>query len=278
MKIKRSPLILPQRITPIVGFILQKDVYTTNLLYAYDKFSTKSLRKNLPFRKISIGITNPDSCITVYKEKTPNLGRNEGFIMEQKLLIKPKKLRKRRLKFPLPKMKTVPLGNSVLNVDVCKEDIRIRYLKDDSNITSRSNIKFIYNLRTKTHGNLKKNDFSVSFNKDQYKYRKTIKLKSEEKSGESEKQNYYHPLKTFFSENKIIYERNIKFDKIHKSKDVKNLAEKSVYELKKEIYQINDDLRNLNLKEKERKFSFYKKDFFPTQIYNKINMKKEQKH
>ena len=53
MKHKRNPLILPHPITPIVGFILQKDVYTTNLLYANDKFPTKSLRKALPFRKPS---------------------------------------------------------------------------------------------------------------------------------------------------------------------------------------------------------------------------------
>ena len=45
MKHKKNPLILPHPITPIVGFILQKDVYTTNLLYANDQFPTKSLRK-----------------------------------------------------------------------------------------------------------------------------------------------------------------------------------------------------------------------------------------
>ena len=35
---------------PPCGFILQKDVYTTNLLYANDQFPLKSLKKRLPFR------------------------------------------------------------------------------------------------------------------------------------------------------------------------------------------------------------------------------------
>ena len=51
MKYKKPNLILPKPISPIMGFILQKDVYTTNLLYANDQFPTRSLRKTIPFIK-----------------------------------------------------------------------------------------------------------------------------------------------------------------------------------------------------------------------------------
>ena len=60
-------------------------------------------------------------------------------------------------------------------------------------------------------------------------------------------------------------------DKLHKRENNKNSPDKSIYEIRKDIYQINDDLKMIYLKDKERKKIFYKKDFFSTQIYNKIN-------
>ena len=38
---------------PPSGFILQKDVYTTNLLFTNEKYSIESLKETLPFRPIS---------------------------------------------------------------------------------------------------------------------------------------------------------------------------------------------------------------------------------
>ena len=123
MKIKKFPLILNPPPMPIVGFILQKDVYTTNLLYANDKFSTKSLRKKLPFRPPYIKNNDPNSCITILHNKKNNLN------IKTEYTFKPKKLMHRRLKFPLPKMKTVPLNESILNGEICKQNISL-YLKN----------------------------------------------------------------------------------------------------------------------------------------------------
>jgi hypothetical protein len=157
MKNKKNHLFLHPKISPIVGFILQKDVYTTNLLYANNLFSTKFLRKTLPFRKsFWMNKTNPNSCLSILNEKKPNLEINEEILKFQKYLFKPKKLRNKRLKFPLPKMKTIPLRNSILYEAICKDNIRIKFLKDDSNITSKFGKKIFYNLTNKNCDNLRK--------------------------------------------------------------------------------------------------------------------------
>ena len=49
--------------------------------------------------------------------------------------------------------------------------------------------------------------------------------------------------------------------------------EKTADDLRIDIYEINNYLKEIIFKEKERKKSFYRKDFFSTQIYNKINFK-----
>ena len=85
-------------------------------------------------------------------------------------------------------------------------------------------------------------------------------------------------MKTYNGDKKRINDRKIKLSKIHSKNIIKNIITKNFYELTKDIHQINDDLRRFNFNEKERKRSFFKKDFFPTQIYTKINMKKGLKH
>ena len=275
MNHKKPNLILPQPIPPIVGFILQKDVYTTNLLYANDKFPTRALRKTIPFlKKPRMKNINPNTCITITREKNSIFEKNSEFILDKNLLFIHKKLKRRRLKFPLPKMKTVPLSNSILQEEICKDDIRIKYLKDDGNITSTPGRKFKYTLKSKASRCLKKNDFSVSFNNTSQS-NNSLKLNLND---ENEKPKYNTPFKTYAGDKKKINDRNIKFSKIHKKNAIKNLTSKNFYDLTKDIKQINDDLRRFNLKEKERKKSFFKKNFFPTQIYTKINMKKSKKY
>ena len=275
MKHKKPHLILPKPISPIMGFILQKDVYTTNLLYANDQFPTRSLRKTIPFiKKPWMKDVNPSSCITITREKNSILEKNSEFILDKNFLFKHKKLRGRKLKFPLPKMKTVALSNSILQEEICKDDVTIKYLKDDGNITSTPGKKFKYTLKSKTNRYLKKNDFSVSFNNTSQS-NNSLKLNLND---ESEKQKYNSPLKTYTGDKKRINDRKIKLSKIHSKNIIKNIITKNFYELKKDICRINDDLRRFNLNEKERKRSFFKKDFFPTQIYTKIKKKKGLKH
>ena len=145
---KILPPIFQPQILPIVGFILQKDVYTTNLLYANDQFSTKSLRKTLPFRRGSgRKPNNPSSSLTILRQNgfiSENSEDEDIFYMRN--TFKPKKLNNKQLRFPLPKINPVPLTNSILREDICKQDIRIKYLDDDLNITSKFGKKIIYNL------------------------------------------------------------------------------------------------------------------------------------
>lgn len=276
MKNKKNHLFLPPTITPIVGFILQKDVYTTNLLYANDQFSTKFLRKTLPFRKSFSNIkTSPNSCMSILNEKKPNLEINDEIIKFQKYLFKPKKLRNKRLKFPLPKMKTIPLRNAILHEEICKENLRIKFLKDDSNISSKYGKKLIYNLRNKNSEHLmKKNNDNTN---NTFKTRNSLKLYfqsllDDKKDGNNNTKDNYH-LKTLVSNAKPKFHKDFKLDKLHKRNSIRNSPDKSISELRKDICQINDDLKMLYLKDAERKNIFYKKDFFSTQIYNKINMK-----
>ena len=259
---RRHHLFLLPKISPIVGFILQKDVYTTNLLYANDKFPTKSLRKTLPFRKPSyMNKTNPDSCITILHEKKPKLEINDEILTNSKYLFKHKKLGDKRLKFPLPKMKTIPLRNSVLKEELCKEDIKIKYLKDDSNIYTNSGKKLLYNSKSKKNctseqNNNIKNKFDFDFKK-RNSIRLNFKNYLDHKKEEEEIQKYNNSLK-----NNSSLGSNNKFS-----------MEKTADDLRIDIYEINNYLKEIIFKEKERKKSFYRKDFFSTQIYNKINFK-----
>ena len=143
------PSIYQGQPTPIVGFILQKDVYTTNLLYANDQFSTKSLRKRLPFRTGSgRKPNNPSSSLTILRQNgymSENSEDEDLFYMRN--TFRPKKLRNKHLKFPLPKIKPVPLTNAILREDICKQDVRIKYMEDDLNITSKFGKKIFYNLK-----------------------------------------------------------------------------------------------------------------------------------
>ena len=257
---RRLHLFIYPKISPIVGFILQKDVYTTNLLYANDKFPTKSLRKTIPFLQPSyMRKTNPDSCITILNEKRPKLEINDEILTNSKYPFKHKKLGNKRLKFPLPKMKTIPLRNSILQEEICKEDLKIKFLKDDSNIYSNSGKKLFYNLTSKENSTLNQNNNKN--NRDfVFKKRNSIKLNFKNylnHKKEEEKQKHKNSSK----HNSSLGKNNI------------NSLEKSTSDIRDEIYQINNDLKEIIYKEKERRKLFYRKDFFSTQIYNKINIK-----
>ena len=259
---RRHHLFLLPKISPIVGFILQKDVYTTNLLYANDKFPTKSLRTTLPFRRPSyMHKTNPDSCITILHEKRPKLEINDEILINSKYLFKHKKLGDKRLKFPLPKIKTIPLRNSILKEDLCKEDIKIKFLEDDSNIYSNSGKRFLYNYKTNStsnQNNNNKNKFNFVF-----KRRNSIRinfknyLNNKKESKEEEKQKFNNS-----SKNNSSIRNNNKYS-----------MEKTADDLREDISEINNNLKDIRFKEKERKKSFYRKDFFSTQINNIINFK-----
>ena len=262
----KNKTFLPQKIQPpilpIVGFILQKDVYTTNLLYANDQFPTKSLRKTLPFRSGSgRKPNNPSSSLTILRQNgffADNSEDEDTFYMRS--TFKPKKLNNKQLKFPLPKKNPIPLTNSILREDICKQDVKIKYLDDDLNITSKFGKKIIYNL--KENNTIYKTKF-----KGKPEFRIPLKIPNLENKNKFK--TFYKPKikknKSEFKYSKISMKR---FNK-SKIKDNKNI--KNILPVRQAIYQINSELRMLELEDKERKRSFCKKAFFATQLHTNSN-------
>ena len=247
------PSIFQPQILPIVGFILQKDVYTTNLLYANDQFSTKSLRKTLPFRRGSgRKPNNPSSSLTILRQNgfaSENSEDEDIFYMRN--TFKPKKLNNKQLRFPLPKIKPVPLTNSILREDICKQDIRIKYLDDDLNITSKFGKKIIYNL--------KESDklYETQFPKSKFKFpMRNQKFQSKKKF----KTVYGPKIKKYCSELKLSKIPMKKYNRLNR-KEIKNRLP-----VRQAIYQINSELKIIKMEDIARKRSFIKNEFFQTQL------------
>ena len=250
------PLIIQPPILPIVGFILQKDVYTTNLLYANDQFPTKSLRKKLPFRTGSgRKPNNPSSSLTILRQNgviSENSEDEDIFYMRN--TFKPKKLNNKQLRFPLPKIKPIPLTNTILREDFCRQDIKIKSLDDDLNITSNFGKKIKYNL---------KENNTIYEKKFPARPKVGIKLRNKKFKSEKKFNTIYPKMKKYNSDfklTKLPMKRFIKF----KNKFHKNI--KNILPVRQAIYQINSELKLIDLEDKERKKSFYKNEFFPTQI------------
>ena len=256
------PIFQPQ-IQPVVGFILQKDVYTTNLLYANDQFSTKSLRKTLPFRRGSgRKPNNPSSSLTIIRQNgfaSENSEDEDVFYMRN--TFKPKKLHNKHLRFPLPKIKSIPLTNSILREDICKQDIRIKYMEDDLNITSKFGKKIIYNLKENN------TPYETQSQKKKLKFKFPIRNR---KFGSKKKFNtfYNSKIKKNNSENKIRKFPIKKFNKL-RIKDYKNAT--NILPVRQAIYQINSELKLIELQDKERKRAFFKNEFFATQLHTNTN-------
>ena len=255
------PSIYQGQPTPIVGFILQKDVYTTNLLYANDQFSTKSLRKRLPFRTGSgRKPNNPSSSLTILRQNgymSENSENEDLFYMRN--TFRPKKLRNKHLKFPLPKIKPVPLTNAILREDICKQDVRIKYMEDDLNITSKFGKKIFYNL--KENNRPYETNFPINNN---------LKLMKDKEVGKKSSLNtMYGPrIRKFPSEFKFS---KLTFKKYNRFKYKFHKNSQNLVPVRQAIYQINSELKLIELEDKERKKLFCRSDFFPTQLQTLSN-------
>jgi hypothetical protein len=218
---------------PPCGFILQKDVYTTNLLYANDQFPLKSLKKRLPFRPRSgKKIPNPSKTVIIIKEKGKINEKEEKKNMYISSIYKPKLLNNRKLKFPLPKIKALPLTNLNLHEEISKKDIKIKNIDDDLNITSNNGRKIFYRFKENKLSNPQKSNFPPIINHNKYRL------------------------------------MNIRLNKKYKHRK-KNENDKSrdKISLKYIVDQLNEELKNIKQCELERKRSFIKDKFFSTQIY-----------
>ena len=149
---------------PPCGFILQKDVYTTNLLYANDQFPLTSLKKRLPFRPYKK--LNPNNSITILRQNgriSDNAEAKNVFYFYN--TFKPKYLIKKKLNFPMPKSVPIPLTNSNFYEEISKKDIKIKNIDDDLNITSNNGRKIFYRFKeTNFLGNKKTLLPSISAN------------------------------------------------------------------------------------------------------------------
>ena len=131
---------------PPCGFILQKDVYTTNLLYANDQFPLTSLKKRLPFRPPKR--LNPNNSVKILRQNgkiSDNAENKKEFYFYN--TFKPKYLIKRKLKFPIPQSKPIPLTNLNYYEEISKKDVKIKNIDDDLNITSINGRKIFYRFK-----------------------------------------------------------------------------------------------------------------------------------
>ena len=214
------------------GFILQKDVYTTNLLYANDRFPLTSLRKRLPFRPISRQkIPNPNDSIQILRQNgkiSENSERKKIFYLLSD--FKPKALNKRKLRFPLPKIKYTPLSNLNYYEDISKKDLKIKNIEDDLNIYSKNGRKIFYKFKENKLTNNSKSNFPL------------IEMHHKSLSNSKTKRHI----------RKIRRKGDKSMDKL----TLTNI-----------IDQLNDNLKNIRQLEIERKKAFIKDKFFSTQIY-----------
>ena len=140
-----EPLYLPS------GFILQKDVYTTNLLYANDQFPIQKLLKVLPFRPpTGYRPKDPSTCLKIVRQNGfISYNTENETLFFSKNSFKPKKLKNRKLKFPIPKYKLAPLSSVDFYGGLRDKNIGIKYIEDDLNITSKKGKKIHYTFKDK---------------------------------------------------------------------------------------------------------------------------------
>ena len=213
---------------PIDGFIMQKDLFSSNILYEHTKLSLKNLKKIIPFREaINIpkrSIKLNDSLKILHKngkitKNSDNLSKFYSICS-----YKPKQLTHRKLKFPLPLITLAKNFSSEKN-NTTKENNLLTNFEDDLNITSNKNNKKAKNkilMNRNSQTNL------------------TIKFPTV-----------------------CITNRNHYISVLHKRK--KGSGFNSPY-IKKDIININKYLLEMKEDEIERKKSFIKEKFFRTQI------------
>jgi hypothetical protein len=216
---------------PPCGFILQKDMYITNLLYENHKFPLTSLKQRLPFRRKKL--INPSHSISVLRENGKISENSESKAVFYSLNnFKPKSLIKRKLKFPLIKIKTIPLTNLNLNEEINKKDVKIKNMEDDLNITSNKGRKIIFKFKKNSNiSDYKKEKFPSIVNNN----------------------------------NNINYNKyDVLFKHRRRNQNDNSMDKTSLNHI---VDDLNKDIKNIKQSEKNVKRSFIRDKFFSTQIY-----------
>lgn len=250
------------KLLPPMGFILQKDIYNTNLLYANNQFPLRALRKNLPFRPTTLRQPdNPGAGIQILRENG-NISDNgeEEKTFYSLNTFHPKKLDHRKLRFPLPKIKTIPLSNSVFHKELCRRGIKIKYMEDDNNISTKSGKKLVYNI--------KENNVPVCISAcpDLPSVDTNNLNKTANDTNINNKKNEYNKNKGVFRNRRsIIDNSNMRYDWNYSYNEIKNYLPMNLL-----IGELSSNLKLFDKEEKERKRSFIKDSVFPTQINSDI--------
>ena len=216
---------------PPCGFILQKDMFITNLLYENHKFPLTSLKQRLPFLRKKI--VNPSQSISILRENgkiSENSEKKNVFYSFNN--FKPKQLTKRKLKFPLIKIKAVPLTNLNLNEEMNKKDVKIKNMEDDLNISSNKGRKIIFKFKNEKKLSDSKKDIFPSINN--------------------------HNNSLIYSNYDVLFK--------HRKKNQNDISMDKI-SLNHMVEELNKELKFIKQNEKKIKRSFIKDKFFSTQIY-----------
>ena len=255
---------------PSGGFILKKDVYTTNLLYSDDRFSKNLILKNLKFRKPPIKITlNASKSLTILHENYDNLTKlydKNGNLTYTK---KKSKNNWNKIHLPLPRINAKSMSAFNLNKNFCSKNVAIRFMEDDLNITSTKGRKINYNFKgSNTHNyfytdkNLS-NDFKENDMKKRYRNRSNKNLKKNKQHYIQLDEFYKIDYKPRIYSNKFLY-----FDKNEKNMMPVNLI----------TSMINSNLKNIIKEDKDNKKLLFRNTFFTTQVNtnNKTSYKRKK--
>ena len=128
---------LNKKIKTPSGFILQKDVYTTNLLYENNKFPLTNLRSSLPFIPLIKSKKFNLENYLIIRKRTFDQGEERKNCSFFPLEKKRKLFQGKKLRFPLERINYKKLGRVVFYKDLCRKDLRGQDIPDDNNITSR---------------------------------------------------------------------------------------------------------------------------------------------
>ena len=195
MKFKKFPFLNTK------GFILKKDVYTTNLLFEHKRinFSTKNL---IPFRNIN---PNPND-ININEFLKVNSCRK---LQKVESIFKPKL---HKLKFPLNRI--IPPSKSNIDFYPNFKGNKIIYIDDDSNITSLNGKKINFSIKNEEN----KITFNEIFNRNhKFTNRMLINISKIDKNKKDFGVNTYNEYNNGFNDFKTIKIKKIKFPENNKN-------------------------------------------------------------
>ena len=254
---------------PSGGFILKKDVYTTNLLYADDRFSKKSILKNLKFRKPHTNIPlNTSKSLIILHENFDEFKKMYNKNKNYSCLKKKSKKTWGKIQFPLPRVNAKSMSAFNLNKNFCNKNVKIRFMEDDLNITSNKGKKINYNFK----GNNTKNYFytekNLSNDINENYINKRCHTKTNTATSLIKNKKHYTQYGSFY---KIHYKprtysnKYLFFDKNEKNMMPVNLL----------TSMINNNVKKIIKEDKDNKKFLFRNTLFKTQVNtnNKMSYK-----